>query len=184
MGSAVSDHAYSQINYVKFEGLSRVYATEIETVDLTRTNQTLLVPFWARSIDKDREAALIRTITDPARYWRPFGMPVNPVNDPAFAANNDGGSGGVWMLWNVLILEGLLELGHTAEAFTRFSRLMDAQIRALRRDRAFREAYNSETGDGLGDLDEIGGIMPLSFVMRMMGIGIVSRRRVCASRVV
>ena len=56
-----------------------------------------------------------------------------------------------------MIIEGLLQYGYTAEAFTLFSRVLDAQIRALRRDRAFREAYNSENGDGLGDMDELAG---------------------------
>jgi hypothetical protein len=180
MGAAVTGQVYSQVNYVRFEGLSRVYTVEIDTVDLTRQNQTLLLPLWAAAPGQDRVTRLIKTITDPARYWRPFGMPVCPVDDPAFAANNDGGSGGVWLLWNVLFIEGLLECGYTREAATLFGRLLDAQVRALRRDRAFREAYNSETGDGLGDLDELAGIVPLQLVMQLIGLRVIDSRKVWA----
>src|SRR5258708_2501775 len=179
-GAAVSDHAYSQINHVRFEGLSRVYNVEIDSVDLTRANQTLLIPLWTGIPDKDRAAKLIRTISDQERYWRPFGLPVCPKNDPAFAPNNDGGSGGVWMLWNSLILEGLLRYEKKAEAVTLFGRLMDAQVQALRRDHGFREAYNSESGEGMGDLDELGGVMPLQLVMQFTGLRVINRRRLYA----
>ncbi len=180
MGSAVTEHVYSQVNYVRFSGVSRVYSVEIETVDLTRHNQTLLLPLWASAPGKDRAARLVRTITDPARYWRPFGMPVNPADDRAFAPNNDGGSGGVWLLWNTMIVEALVQYGYTAEAATLLGRILDAQVKALKRERAFREAYNSETGEGLGDIDELAGVVPLQLVMQLVGVRIVNARKVWA----
>jgi len=183
MGAAVSEQVYTQVNYVKFEGVSRVYSLEIDTVDLNRQNQTQLLPLWASIPGKARADQILKTITDPARYWRAFGMPINPANDPAFAPNNDGGSGGVWLLWNTLMIEGLLQYSYTKEAFTLFSRILDAQVRALRRDRAFREAYNSETGDGLGDVDELAGIVPLQLVMQLIGLRVISSRRVWAGGV-
>ncbi len=180
MGSAVSEHVYSQVNYIKFTGLSRVYVVEIDSVDLTRRNQTLLLPLWAGAPGKDRAATLAQTITDPARYWRPFGMPVCPVDDKAFAANNADGSGGVWLLWNTMIVEALLQYSYTSEAATLFGRILDAQMKALRRDRGFREAYNSETGEGLGDLDELAGVVPLQLVMQLVGVRMVNVRKVWA----
>ncbi len=183
MGAAVSEHVYSQVNYVKFEGVSRVYSVEIDTVDLTRHTQPMLLPLWAGAPGKARAERLVQLIVDPARYWRAYGMPICPADDPNFAANNDGGSGGVWLLWNTLIIEGLLQYGYTHEAATLFSRLLDAQVKALKRDHGFREAYNSETGEGLGDLDELAGIVPLQLVMALIGLRIVSARRVWAGGV-
>ncbi len=86
-------------------------------------------------------------------------------------------------MWNTLIIEGLLQYGYTHEAATLFSRLLDAQVKALKRDHGFREAYNSETGEGLGDLDELAGIVPLQLVMALIGLRIVSARRVWAGGV-
>ena len=57
---------------------------------------------------------------------------------------------------------------------------MEAQIRALRHDRAFRSGYNSDTGDGLGDVDDAQGIMPLALFMRLAGVRVLSERRVWA----
>lgn len=180
MGAAVSEHVYSKVNYVKIQGLSRVYNIEIDTVDLTRDNQTLLLPLWAGVPTKEQAARLIQTITDPARYWRAFGMPVLPANDPVFKTDN---SAAVWWLWNSMIIEGLLDYGYTGEAATLFSRLLDGTVRALRRDHAFHETYNSDIGDGFGDLDELAGLIPIGLVMRLIGLRIVSPRKVWAGGV-
>jgi hypothetical protein len=180
MGAAVSEHVYTQVNYIKFEGLIRLYSVEIDTVDLTRADLTQLLPLWAGVPNADRAARIVQTLTDPARYWRPFGLPICPVDDPAFVANNDGGSGGVWLQWNVMLLEGLLRYGHVQEAQALFTRLMAAQVKALRRDHGFRGGYNSETGDGLGDIDELEGVLPLDVFMQFAGVHVLDSRRVRA----
>lgn len=183
MGAAVTEHVYSQVNYLKFEGLIRLYSLEVDTVDLRRQNLTQLMPLWATELGKERASQIVATLCDTARYWRAHGLPVCPANDPAFAPNNDGGSGGVWMQWNVLIIEGLLRHGYVDEAAALFRRLFETQVRALRRDRAFREAFNSETGDGLGDIDDLNGVLPLSLFMQMIGLRIVNARKVYAGGV-
>ncbi|HLY26565.1 MAG TPA: hypothetical protein VKQ72_09515, partial [Aggregatilineales bacterium] len=182
LGSTVSGRVYSVVNSVRFQGISRVYSVEVITPDLTRHNQTLFLPLWAGagSVSKRRASVMVKQIGDATRYWRAFGMPVCPADDPAFAPDNDGGSGGVWLLWNTLLAESLVEQGWPKAAFALFTRILDAQIRALKHYRGFRGAYNSETGDGLGDLDEVSGIVPLQLVMKLIGLRIVNSRRVWA----
>ncbi len=180
LGTAVSEKVYAQINYIKFEGLIRLFNLEVDTVDLFRQNLTQLMALWSGAPSAERAAQIVATLTDPERYWRPYGLPICPVSDSAFVANNDGGSGGVWLFWNVLILEGLLRYGYLDEATTLFKRLLSAQLRALRRDHGFREGYNSETGEGLGDVDELAGIVPISAFLRLIGLRIVNARRVWA----
>jgi hypothetical protein len=162
------------------EGLIRLFNLEVDTVNLFRQNLTQLMALWSGAPSAGRAAQIVATLTDPARYWRPYGLPVCPANDPAYAPNNDGGSGGVWLLWNVLLLEGLLRYGYLNEATELFRRLLSAQLKALRRDRGFREGYNSETGEGLGDVDDVAGIVPISVFLRLIGLRIVSARRVWA----
>ncbi len=180
LGTAVSERVYAQVNYIKFEGLIRLFNIEVDTVDLFRQNLTELMALWSGAPSAERAAQIVATLTDPERYWRPYGLPICPVNDPAFAANNDGGSGGVWLLWNVLLLEGLLRYSYQSEAAELFRRLLSAQVKALRRDRGFREGYNSETGEGLGDIDELWGIVPISAFMKLIGLRIVNARRLWA----
>jgi hypothetical protein len=183
LGAAVTERVYSEVHYVRFEGLIRLYSAEIDTVDLTRSYLPNFLPLWAGAPDADQAVRLVKRLMEEASYGRPFGLPVCPADDPAFVANNDGGSGGVWMLWNTLLIEGLLDYGYQDEAVTLFSRLMEAQVRALRHDRAFRSGYNSETGDGLGDIDDAQGIMPLALFMRLAGVRVLSERRVWAGGV-
>ncbi len=180
MGAAVSTKVYSQINYLKFEGIIRLYTVEVDTIDLTRQNLTQLLPLWAGVPDEARRAQILKTLTDPQRYWRAFGLPICPANDPAFVANNDGGSGGVWLIWNLLILEALIDQGAWDHARTLINRVLDALIKALRNDRAFRSGYNSETGDGLGDMDELEGTFPLRLLMKLIGLNVISPRKVWA----
>ncbi len=180
LGTAVTERVYAQVNYIKFEGLIRLFNIEVDTVDLFRQNLTQLLALWAGAPSPERAAQIVATLTDPERYWRPYGLPVCPINDPAFAANNDGGSGGVWLLWNVLLLEGLLRCSYQSQAAELFKRLLSAQIKALRRDRGFREGYNSETGEGLGDVDELAGIVPIRSFLSLIGLRIVNERRVWA----
>lgn len=180
MGTATSELVYSQVNYLKFEGIIRLYSIEVDGVDLTRQNLTQLVPLWAGVPDGERTARILQTLTNPARYWRQFGLTICPADNPAYDAGNDGGSGGVWMFWNALLLEGLLRANRPTEAATLFTRLMDVQVRALRRDRAFREGYNSDTGEGLGDIDEVNGVLPFGLFMDLIGLRIINERRVWA----
>jgi len=180
MGAAVTENVYSQINYIKFEGLIRLFSVEIDTADLSRDVLFGLMPLWAGIPDVARAADLHKTLTDPARYWRPHGIPVTPATDEAFAPNNDGGSGGVFPLWNVMLIDGLLHYGYTADAATLFTRLLENQIAALRGERAFREFYNSETGAGLGDVDELAGVVPLATFFKLIGLRVVSERRIWA----
>lgn len=180
LGTAVTEKIYAQVNYLKVEGLIRLFNLEVDTVDLFRQNLTQLMALWSGAPSAERAAQIVATLTDPARYWRPYGLPVCPANDPAFAPNNDGGSGGAWLLWNVLLLEGFLRYGYIDEAAELFRRLLSAQLKALRRDRGFREGYNSETGEGLGDVDDLAGIVPISAFLRLIGLRIVNTRRVWA----
>jgi hypothetical protein len=182
MGAAVSENVYSQVNYIKFEGLIRLFSLEVDTVDLTRHNLTQLLPLWATTVAPERAARIVASLTDANKYWRAFGLPVCPADDPAFAPNNDGGSGGVWMTWNTMIIEGLVKHGYAAEAAELFKRLANAQLRALRRDRAFREGYNSDSGDGLGDIDDLNGVLPIALYLQLIGVRVVNERKVWINR--
>ncbi len=180
-GTATSRYLYKQIDTVRLEGLSRVYDVEVRTVDTTRIDQTLLLPLWAGLPGRHRAEALVRkTITNPDRFWRPYGMPNCSAEDPNYAPSNRDGSGGVWMMWNTMIGEALLDYGYIDESIELFKRIMTAQLHTLKTEKAFREAYNSDVLEGLGDVDHIWGVTPLHWFMRLIGVRIVSPRKVWA----
>lgn len=178
-GTATSRYLYSRIDTVRLEGLSRAYEVEVRTVDTTRLDQTLLLPFWAGIPGRDRAKALVKhTITHPDRFWRPYGMPNCAANDPNYDPRNRDGSGGVWMMWNTMLGEALLDHGYAEESAELLKRIVAAQLHTLKTEKAFREAYNPDELEGLGEVDYLWGVTPLHWLMRLLGVRIVSPRKV------
>jgi hypothetical protein len=152
---------------------------ELLTPDLSRQDQTLLLPLWAGMVEETRLPQFVkRTITDPRRYWRRYGMPNCSALDPAYQADNRNGSGGVWMMWNTMIGEGLVRHGYRDEAADLITRLMTAMIHTLKTEKCFREAYNPDKLEGLGDRDYLWGVAPCHLFLQTVGIRIVNKDKV------
>lgn len=180
-GTATSARVYRSIDTVRVEGLSRVYTVEVRTVDTLRIDQTLLLPLWARLPGRSRAKALIeRNISNPDRFGRPYGIPNCSAGDPSYDPANRDGSGGVWMVWNTMLGEALLDYGYYAESADLLGRIVTAQLHTLKNEQAFREAYNSDALGGIGAVDYIWGVVPLHWLMRLIGVRIVSSTKVWA----
>jgi hypothetical protein len=179
IATAVSEKLYAELDRVEVRGLSDEFETTVSVVDYSRQDQTLLLPLWGGLPDPARAEALIRkTILDPARYWRPYGLPNCSALDPAYRPDNREGSGGVWLMWNTMIGEGLVEYGYRAEAAELITRLMTTMVNSLKVDKAFREAYHSEKLEGLGERDYLWGVAPVHLFMLTLGVRILNPRRV------
>ncbi len=185
IGTAVSEKLYAELDRVEVRGLtdpegrSSEFEVTVSVVDYARQDQTLLLPLWGGLPDPARAQMLIHgTILDANRYWRPYGLPNCSALDPAYRPDNREGSGGVWMMWNSMIGEGLVEYGCRVEAAELIARLMTAMIFTLKTDKAFREAYNADKLEGLGDRDYVWGVAPVHLFMETLGVRIVNPRRV------
>jgi hypothetical protein len=179
VGTAVSDKAYIEVERVEVAGLSDEFEVTVSVVDYARQDQTLLLPLWAGLPDVARAEALVRqTVLDPERYWRAYGLPNCSALDPAYKADNREGSGGVWLMWNTMLGEGLIDYGYRAEAAQLVTRLMTAMVHSLRTEKSFREAYNADKLEGLGDRDYLWGVAPVHLFLRTVGLRLISPRRV------
>jgi hypothetical protein len=179
ISTAVSDKLYALLERVEVRGVPPEAHVTVSVVDTTRQDQTLLLPLWAGLPDAARAETLVaRTLLDPARYWRAYGMPNCSALDPAFRPDNRGGSGGVWLAWNTMLGEGLVRYGYRAQAAELVGRLIAAMLHTLRTDHAFREAYNCDHPEGLGERDYIWGVAPVALFMQVLGVRIISPRRV------
>jgi hypothetical protein len=178
-GSVTSDKIYAEVEAVEVAGVPAGWEVLISTVDYTRQDQTLLLPLWAGLAKGDRRDALVhKTITDPNRYWRPYGIPNCSAQDPAYSPDNVNGSGGVWMMWNTMIGEGLADGGYLDEAAELVRRLMAGMIHSLKTDKAFHEAYNCDKLEGLRERDYMWGVAPVHLFLRTVGIRIISEPKV------
>lgn len=179
IGTAVSEKTYMEVEQVEVRGLTEEFQVTVATVDYSRQNPTLLLPLWAGLPDPARAETLVRkTLLDPERYWRPYGLPNCSALDPAYRPDNCDGSGGVAMLWNTMLGEGLVAYGYRAEAAELIRRLMSAVLFTLRNEKAFRAAYNADVLEGLGERNYVSGVAPVQLFMQTLGVRIVGPRRV------
>lgn len=178
MGTAVSDKLYVELERIEISGLPDEFDVQVSVVDLTRLDQTLLLPLWAGMPHPARAEKLVRqTLLNPETFWRLYGIPNTAANEPTYKPDNREGSGGVWLMWNTMVGEGLLEYGFRTEAAELVTRLMMTITNTLKAEKAFREAYNSEKLEGLGERDYIWGIAPLHLFMRVLGVRVISPQR-------
>jgi hypothetical protein len=179
MGTAVSEKLYAELDRVEVRGLTEEFEVTLSVVDYSRQDQTLLLPLWGGLPDPGRAETLVRkTILDANRYWRPYGIPNCSALDPAYRADNREGSGGVWLMWNTMIGEGLVEYGYRAEAAELVTRMMTAMLFTLKSEKAFREAYNPDKLEGLGDRDYLWGVAPVHLFLHTLGVRIVNQKKV------
>ncbi len=177
-GTATSERAFSQVESIEVDGVSPDMEVEIMAADFSRGDVTQLLPLWAGVPDPQRAAALVtRTLLDPARYWRAYGLPVVPADDPAYRADRQDGCGGTWMPWNAMILEGLVSYGYRREAADLFARLMDGIVAGARLEKCFHEAYNADAPQGLGERHDVAGAAPVHALLRVLGLQLTSPTR-------
>lgn len=177
-GAYTSRQVFSQIDRVMLEGLSRAYRVDVRTPDLTRLDLSALLPLWPAAVTPERAQRLIQLLVDPAHFWRSTGVTMCSAQDPQFDPAGASGAGGVWPFWQVLLGEGLIEHEALPQATELMKRLLAAQTAALAARRAFSEFYHSDLPQGLGEAGQVGGVVPLHLLLRVLGVRIISARKV------
>ncbi len=179
-GVYTSQQVFSQLDRVTPDGLSRVYRIDIHTMNTSRLDINGLLPLWSSAIPPERIKPLLSLLTDPQHFWRDSGVSMNSAQDTNFDPANAEGSGGVWPFWLTLIGEALLEFGETEKATEVVKRLLNIQVAVLKDKKTFAEFYHSDHTSGLGEMGNIGGIVPLHLLLRVLGVRIISSRKVWA----
>lgn len=178
-GTSTSDKTYAEIERIEVKGLSEEFDTELYVADYTRQDLSLLLPLWAGIPSAERAEVLVRkTLLDPDRYWRPHGVPNCSAQDPAYASDNHDGAGGVSMLWNMMMVEGLLAYDFLDEAVALVSKLMETSLQCLRREKAFREIYDADQPRSSGERDHLYGIFPVNLFLKTLGVRLISPHKV------
>ncbi len=177
-GTATSAKPYASIERVEVRGLSEAFETEIAVADFTRQDLAGLLPLWAGAPDSARTRRLVRhTLLDTKRFLKLYGLASCSSRDPAYKPHESEGAGAVSMYWNVLLGEALVEHGYLDEAVELLGRLMAAAVASLRSDGAFRERYHPELPEGFGERDHIAGTAPLDLFLDVLGVRLISPRR-------
>ncbi len=175
-GVFTTEDVFSQLDLIRFDGLSRVYSVSVYTPDTTRMDINSLLPLWSVGLPPERASVLVDGLN--RQFLRPNGVTLNAASDPQFDPTNANGSGGIWPFWLTLIGEGLIESGHSQLAADMLHRLLTTQVEVLRRQSHFSEFYHSDQPEGLGTPDHLGGIVPVYLLLRVLGIHILSSGKV------
>lgn len=178
-GYATSERVYAEVELLDIQGLKDDDCISVKTIDHSTLDQTLLFPLWGGIPAEERVQKIVEeNILEPARYWRPFGIPacINTAIENQSVTYQE-----VQVLWNSLIGEGLLRYGYKREAVEILRRLMSAVTKNLKEAGCFRKNYHAETGQGSGERNAVSGLAPLGLFMDVLGIRLVSPRKVIVS---
>jgi hypothetical protein len=175
-GHATSVLTYGHVEHIDIQGLDKSDKITVQTANLTYQDITLLMPLWACiSSESQAEVLVKKTITDPNKYWREYGLPTFPhLNQD----NHGQIVNQVNIPWNIFIGEGLLNYGYRPEAAILISRLMEAIIINLKKDGIFFQYYQSNDGIGVGDKNTLHGLAPVGLFLETLGVRILSTKRV------
>jgi hypothetical protein len=182
---ASSSRAYEEVEFVSVEGLTETDSLTISSTNYQKEDISLLLPLWAGIPAAERARSLVdRTLTEPERYWKLYGLPVSPVlpdGDVDVDVNVDERTQLVSIPWNSLIGEGLIAYGYRKQAADLVEHLMTAVISSLKKEAIFRKEYHSKTGSGRGEANALEGLAPLGLFLETLGVRIYSTKRVDVS---
>jgi hypothetical protein len=173
---ATSQKVHKKIGRIEVKGVQAKDLIIVRSLDYTSEDHTLLLPLWAGVPDvQQAHSMLARAVLNAERFDRPFGIPscLNTA-DPESEANYLS----VYLLWNQLFGEGMLEYGFRVEAARLVAHLMSAVIQNLKQNRTFYQYYHSETGQGMGERNALSGLAPVGLFLRVLGLQVLSATQV------
>jgi len=181
-GSLTSPKVYTAIEQIQIQGLDPNDRVNLSSAGYRSQEQALLLPLWAGIPAPERASELVlKTITDPTKYWQPFGLPacVPTAGMGSDMAETEAGvHQNVHIPWNAMVGEGLLQYGYQAEAAELVTRLMAGVTQSLKSEAAFHQYYHARSGQGLGEHNSLSGLAPLSLFLQTLGVRLISRQRV------
>ncbi len=178
-GIYTGERVYQAIERIEILDIEAEDKIQIYTAGYDILDQSCLLPLWSGIPNHERASALItRTILNPARFWRPAGIPAcmdPPTSSDAMVCQSAN------LIWNNLIGEGLLRYGYREAAAELVQHIMNGIVQNLKQEKAFRRFYHAETGQGMGELNALQGLAPLNLFLETLGVRLFSTQRVMLS---
>lgn len=117
------------------------------TRDLKRQEIIGFLPMWAGAVSPERASVLVNTLLDTTRFWRRYGVPTLSAQDPWYSPNVDyccKWNGPVWLLWNYMVFDGLVQYGYRDEAIELAEKMIDVVKTQLSENHNFWESYSPD----------------------------------------
>ena len=170
-----SQRLYQSIQSITFNGLQPEDRFVLETADLAQPDITCLLPLLTDAPTPEMLEQLMANKDSLPENGSPFGLPetwkARHELPPALTIRNN-------ILWNTLIIEGLLRSKQYDLASSVFSHLMQAVSSGLTHHDGFFPFYNSKDGQPAGNRNALAGLAPLGLLLELAGIRILSPNRI------
>lgn len=176
-GYSTSERVYKSLEHIYIQGASDNDVVKIKSVEYGFQNQSLLLPLWAGITSPKRAKLLIKkTLTDKNLYWQSYG--VRTCQNPSLLQEESNVCEGINLIWNSLIVEGLINYGYRSLAAELIIRNMKAIIQSLKSEHTFRRHYFADRGTGFGEKNIVNSLIPLGAFLSALGIHIISQEKV------
>ncbi len=117
------------------------------TRDLRRQEIIGFLPLWAEACSPERAEILIKTLTNPNKFWRKYGVPTLSADDEWYTPYVDyccKWNGPVWLLWNYMVFEGLVNYGYDELALELGDKMLLAVTTQLSKNHNYWESYSPD----------------------------------------
>lgn len=107
-----------------------------------------LLPLWAGMVDAPRAKRIIEAhLLNPKEMWRRNGIPSLSAAEPEYTdkAWSSNWNGQLWIQWNTLFVDALLQYGYVREADDLARRAARMQAAMLKEHKHFFEDYSADT---------------------------------------
>ena len=164
-------HSTSQNLFHTISGIEIAGASPNDVISLGRVSHmqediSLFLPIWAEMLSPEQTKKMVDQWLLTA-FHRSYGLPQGIVKE---YPPNPPSLNGVSPLWVHLVGQGLLAYGYRSEAMELVSRTMDAICGSLKRFTSFREYYDADTGQAIGERNHLRGLAPLGLFLQVIGI--------------
>ena len=106
---------------------------------------TNFVPLWAGVASPAQAARMIPALLDPATFWSPNGVRTLAKDEKLYDPAKGYWRGPVWVVSNYLMMHGLMNFGHAAEALALAERTQHLLVADFQKTGGMNENYNPET---------------------------------------
>ena len=178
-GTYTGERVYSKIERIEINDINPEDRVEIYTLGFMSLDISIFMPLWSEHVSQSIADNMIKqNLINPDLYWQPFGISTYngfQIEDLPIA------DGQVSVLWNSILIEGLLSYGFQDEAAQLMTKNMSAIIQNMKKQNSFRRHYHCRTGKGSGEINILNGLAPTGVFLASLGIRIITQNELFIS---
>jgi hypothetical protein len=121
--------------------------TTTDGINLKRMEIIGFLPLWAGISSKKQAESLINHLTNPDKFWRRFGVPTLAADDSyydPFVKRCCMWNGPVWLLWDYMVMHGLLNYDRVDLAKELADKVFNAAAFQLSNNHRFWESFSPD----------------------------------------